>query len=133
MYILDTSSKFGKMTIKYFIFTIFCVVFSFVYLKLSFGVVSYYMKYLFLIPLILGVIVYFILDKLKFIKSYRMSAYLYNAAIMTLTIGSGVQGIFEICGAQSNYTFIYLVVSIIFIIIAAVNTIIKSILQKKEA
>ena len=108
------------------IFSIFCIIFSFVYLKFSFGVVSYFMKYVFLIPTILGVLVYFILDKIQFVQSNKVSFNLYNAAIVTLTLGSVVQGIFEICGAESRYTIVYGVVGILFIIIAGINTLIKN-------
>lgn len=132
MYILDIKSNFKKMYIIYIIFTLFCLIFSFVYLKFSFGVVSYFMRYLFVIPLCLGVVVYFILDKIKFIQQNKLSFNLYNSAIITLTTGSGIQGILEICGATSNYIFIYLIISLIFILIAAINTIIKSFSYKNR-
>jgi len=125
------------MYIIYLIITILTIIFSSVYLKLSFGVVSYFMKYIFVIPLVLGVIVYFILDKLKFVQSDRLSFNLYNAAIFTLIVGAGIQGILEICGAESKYTPIYLIISIIFIIITLINVVVKSILfnrnNRKEA
>lgn len=131
MYILDTKSKFGRMCFIYLMVTIFCLIFSFIYLKLSFGVVSYFMKYLFIVPLFLGVIVYFILDKIKLIKSYRLSFNLYNAAIVTLIVGSGIQGVLEICGAESSYTILYLIISILFILIAAINTLIRTFIKKE--
>lgn len=90
------------------------------------------MKYLSLIPFVLGVIVYFILGKIKNIEFNKLSHNLYNYAIIALIIGSTIQGVLEICGAASNYTIIYLIVSIIFIIIAVSNLIFKNIIKIKK-
>ena len=115
---LDINEKsIRKMVKVYIIATIFCFIFSFVYLKLSYGVVSYYMKYLSLIPLILGVLAHFILSKLN-LKYSRISYNLYNASIFTMIVGSAVQGILEICGGHSFYTKLYLIVGIILVIIS---------------
>ena len=90
---LDISEITIKRTIKVYIgITIFCLIFSIIYLSLSFGVISYFMKYLSLIPLLLGVLIYFIISKLN-IKKSRISFNLYNAAVYTLTVGSMTQGI----------------------------------------
>ena len=123
LYTLDINKKLlEKTVIIYIVASILCFVFSFIYLKLSFGVVSLYMKYLTLIPLILGVFIYFIVSKLK-IKHSRVSYNLYNASVYTLTVGSIFQGILEICGAHSFYTIIYLIVGIIFMAISFINLI----------
>lgn len=123
MSISDINNKIIK-TVKIYIFiTIFCFIFSYVYLKFSFGVVSYYMKYLSLIPLILGVITYLIIWKMK-IKYNRISYNLYNAGIFTIIVGSAVRGILDICGGHSFYTPIYLVIGVILIIISFLKLII---------
>lgn len=88
------------------------------------------MKYLSLIPFILGVVFYFILGNIKSIGFNKLSHNLYNFAIITLIIGSTIQGILEICGAASNYTIIYLIVSIIFILIALINLVVQNIRMK---
>ncbi|MBQ8380019.1 MAG: hypothetical protein IJX34_04295 [Clostridia bacterium] len=118
---LDINLKtINKTTIVYVIITILTYIASFIYLKLSFGVVSIFMQYIALIPLILGVIVYFILGRLKNISHSRVAYNSYNAAIATLVFGSALQGILDICGSSSDYTIYYLILGIILILIAAI-------------
>ncbi len=122
----DIKEKSIKKTILiYILISIICFIFSFIYLKLSFGVNSNYMKYLAFIPLILGTIPYFIISKLHL--NYNKVFYnLYNAGVCTFTIGSAVQGILEICGAHSFYTKLYLIAGILLIIISIFSLVIKS-------
>lgn len=120
---LDISEITIKRTIKVYIgITIFCLIFSIIYLSLSFGVISYFMKYLSLIPLLLGVLIYFIISKLN-IKKSRISFNLYNAAVYTLTVGSMTQGILEICGGHSFYTKAYLILGIFLILLSIIDLI----------
>ncbi len=124
---LDISKKTIKKTLVTYIFlTILLYIASVIYLKLSYGVVSKYMKYLALIPLVLGVFLYFILSLFKNLKHNRISFNLYNSGVFTLTIGSLLQGILEICGAHSFYTIWYLRIGITLILISIILFIIKN-------
>ncbi|MHC1722699.1 MAG: hypothetical protein AB9836_05790 [Aminipila sp.] len=66
------------------------------------------MSYMFLCPLILGMLFYgaFILvPKSKDIS--RFSFNLYNSGVATLTLGGMLMGIFQIAGTDSHYVIVY--------------------------
>ena len=57
LYTLDTKSI--KKTIKvYAVISLISIIFSYVYEQLSYGVYSYFMRLLFIVPLVGGVIIY---------------------------------------------------------------------------
>ncbi|WP_312648783.1 hypothetical protein [Aminipila sp.] len=110
MYILDIKEKtnlikgFYGMTIA----TVFCVLFAVTYNHFGHGVQSFYMTYMFLCPLILGMMFYgaiLFIPKAKNIS--RISFNIYNSGVATLTIGSMLMGIFEIAGTASEYVIAY--------------------------
>lgn len=88
--------------------TVFCVLFAVTYNHFGHGVQSFYMTYMFLCPLILGMMFYgaiLLISKAKNIS--RFSFNIYNSGVATLTIGSMLMGIFEIAGTASEYIIAY--------------------------
>lgn len=110
MYTLDTKRKINLIKGFYgtTIATGFCFLFAVIYNQFGHGVKSVYMTYMFLCPLILGMMFYGIV--LFIPKSRDMSRFtfnLYNSGIATLTIGSMLKGIFEIAGTASKLVNVY--------------------------
>ena len=83
---------------------VFCLIFFLVYDRFSHGVRSPYMTYLFLWPLVLGLIPSLILQLFPHIRRQkRISANLYHAGVAAVTVSSLLRGIFEIAGTASDY------------------------------
>lgn len=118
MYTLDTKKTLKKSIIVYIFITIFCIIFNYIYSIFGHGIKSIYMMYSFIIPLILGVVVFLILYKINLYN--RISFNLYNAGIATLIIGSILKGIFSIAGTDINYYIYYFITGIILIIISII-------------
>ncbi len=111
MSILDNEEK--KQQIKktlsvYAVITLFCGFFSWMYEQFSHGVVSDYMIYLFLFPLVGGVLVFAVLGVIqRWPMPSRFSQNAYHAGIATWTVGSALQGALEIYGTTSGYILVY--------------------------
>jgi hypothetical protein len=105
-----------KAAIIYLAITLFCGLFSLIYEYFSHGVYSNYMIYLFLFPLIGGVLPFIavgIINKLNFPRTLSLN--LYNSGIASLTVGSCLQGVLEIYGTTSYYMPVYWVAGMFFI------------------
>ena len=88
-----------------------------IYESFSHGVVSNFMVYAFMISLVLGVIISYILYFFKIKKlPTRLENRTYNAAVATFTFGSIVEGVFQIYGTTNSKIYVYLVVGIILLI-----------------
>ena len=95
----------------YAIFSVICIVINCIYAQFSHEVSSNYMTYMFLYPLILGTI-----ESLLNIRKNRWAKDVCFSGILTLTIGSFLQGIFEIAGTASEFQIVFYVVGIILIL-----------------
>ena len=104
-----------RTIIKYIFFTIFILVFGQIYEHFSFGVISNYMIYAFLIPLILGLLINTIIYFTKIVPS-KTGSCLYNNGIITLTVGSILRGVLDIYGTTNMYLKIYLYAGVLLII-----------------
>jgi len=101
--------------------TLFCIVFSTVYEHYGHGVYSNFMVYLFLFPLIGGVLPFTLLRLTRHgAFPPRISFNLYNSGIATLAVGSAMQGALEIYGTTSNYMPVYWNVGIALIVMATI-------------
>ena len=109
LYISDIKKRSARKTLLiYNIITVFTIVFSAVYESLSHGVYSGYMVFLFLFPLIGGVLPFTILALIKKIPyPGAVSRNLYHSGLATLAIGSCVIGILEIYGTTSALVIAY--------------------------
>jgi len=97
-----------RTSLIYLCVTLFCGLFSAVYEHFSYGVYSGYMVYLFLFPLLGGVLPYAVLGLTP--RSHvpsAASARIFNSGVAALTVGSCVKGILEIYGTSSVYLEFY--------------------------
>lgn len=122
-------NNFKKVSFKYLIFSIFCGIFAFIYEMFSHGVYSNNMIFAFLIPLVMGTIMFYLIYITNWNKYIDYIGYnLYNASIATFTIGSIIKGVLEIYGTTNSLInmyfiigFVLLVISILFIIIEVIK------------
>ncbi len=96
-----------KRIIPYAIWTLFSLLFSYIYSLFSHGVSSPYMTFLFLFPLVLGVLPALLCFSFKKkITTYFFSTHLYHTGVICLALSSILAGIFEIAGTSSIYQVI---------------------------
>lgn len=93
--------------------SVFCFVFNKIYAIFGHGVNSDSMTYMFLYPLLLGVLPFLLLwlfvKQADNVPHYRLFYNSYNSGIALLTIGSLLKGIFEIAGTSSPYLIVFTV------------------------
>lgn len=124
--ILSTSAekRFKNTILCYSLATIFCILFTNIYAIFGHGVSSLYMSYMFLYPLIGGVVLFLVLyagRKSLHKKSYHRASYnLYNSGVVCFTVGSMLQGIFEIAGTNSGYILVYYIAGGTLILVSIV-------------
>ncbi len=95
----------------YLIFTVFCAVFGFVYELFSHDVFSPFMGLLFLFPLLLGTLPFYLLGLFQASKLPGvLSRYSYHSGIATLTLGSLLTGVFDIYGSTAPLVCVYWIV-----------------------
>ena len=95
-------------------FSVFVLIFGIIYEMFSHGVISYYMIFAFLIPLINFLInIIFINSK---IKVNKISKNLFSMSICTFTFLSIIKGVLDIYGTTNNLIFVYLIVGIILLV-----------------
>lgn len=106
----DSAAFARKHTATYLIVTLFCALFGYVYERFSHEVYSPFMMYMFVIPLVLGLVpnAAIWLSQAPFPK--KAADDLYNCGVSALTVGSCVTGVFEIYGTTSPYTKVYWIV-----------------------
>lgn len=104
-----------KTTVKrYALITLFCIGFNAVYALFSHGVSSPFMSYAFVFSLVLGVMGFLALGRLKLVD--RVAFNLYNAGVITLIVGSLLRGIMDIAGADTPYPVYYFIVGTLLVV-----------------
>ena len=98
-----------KTTLSYFEITALCILFDRIYAMFGHGVASAAMTFMFLYPLLGGVLPFGLLwiagPHLKRPVSFSRLAYnAYNSGVAALTVASALTGVFEIAGTSSPYT-----------------------------
>lgn len=84
--------------------TLFCLVFFLIYDRFSHGVRSPYMTWLFLWPLVLGLLPSLVLQLfVRLPRQRRLSADLYHPGVAAVTVSSLLRGVFDIAGTASDY------------------------------
>ena len=95
-------------------FSVFVLIFGIIYEMFSHGVISYYMIFAFLIPLINFLInTNFISSNIKINK---LSKNLFSMSICSFTFLSIIKGVLDIYGTTNNLIFIYLIVGLILLV-----------------
>ena len=110
MFISDNAKnreRFLKVIQIYLALTVFLALFGAVYERFSHEVYSYFMLYAFSIPLLLGVVVFFLLMKHGRAYPNALTAALYHGGIAAMSLGSIVSGILEIYGTDHPLTRLY--------------------------
>lgn len=115
--------------------SVFCVIFFLIYDRFSHNVRSYYMTYLFVLPLIFGVlpeIIIYVLNILSKRKPVigRFSDNAYCSGVAAIMAGSLIKGILDIAGAASVYQKYLFYAGIIFMAAAVVEGIFCNIINK---
>lgn len=128
-------NKIQKTIRVYCIVSLAAIGVNFVYGLFGHGVHSAAMTWMFLYPLLGGVLFYLILDRLNSgmtrFAPYRVGYNSYNSGIATLTVGSFLKGILEIAGTNSPYLPFFTVVGWLFIAVGVTLFILLAVSQKK--
>lgn len=94
--------RMGKGALCYSLIALFCLVVFIIYNLFSHGVYSPFMTWLFLWPLVLGVLPCLILHLMKRLpRPSRFAINAYNSGVAAITVSSLLRGIFEIAGTAS--------------------------------
>lgn len=130
MTLFSLNKDYRKNRRTFFIYlgvTVFCGIFGLVYETFSHGVVSFFMLFGFLFPLVLGLAPYSILFITKTIKGPdTFASYLYNAGVATVSVGSYFKGVLDIYGTTRDvYVIIYFVVGGVLLLLGISSYIIS--------
>ena len=101
-----------KVRKNYLYYSIFLIIFAFIYESFSHGVYSNYMIFAFLIPFIYGFLGSFLLKE----KKNKLGNTLYNFGIVTLSVGSVIKGVLDIFGTTNWLVNIYLYTGIVLVV-----------------
>lgn len=119
LFISDTK----KSIVSYFIVTMFLVLLNYIYSIFSHNVKSNYMTYMFIYPLVSGILVnIFILINKNIIKlkSFYIGKSILNYGIAIIVFRGFMKGVFEIAGTDSRYLVYYFYVAIILILFSII-------------
>jgi len=126
-------SRAMRDAVIYMLITSLCGIFSAVYEHFSHGVYSSYMVYLFLFPLVAGVLPYLLIHLLELPFPNRAALNLYNSGISSLILGSALSGVFEIYGTQCSLCVVYWIIGIAFTATGILLYITKNLCAPKQA
>ena len=117
LYTLDIK----KIKNRYFIGSICTLIFGLIYECFSHNVISNYMIFAFIIPL-MGYILYLLVDR-GIIKNKinNISDKLFGYSIITFTFGSIIKGVLDIYGTTNGKVYVYLIVGIVLLISSIVS------------
>ncbi len=111
---IPTNQKLRKSLLVYLGLTAFCIVFDRVYFLVGHGVESVYMLWLFLYPLLGGMIPLTLLwgfvDHATEVPLFRTAYNAFNTGMATLLLGGALSGVIEIAGTASIYPKYFLIV-----------------------
>jgi len=101
-----------KEQIRFYIYTIFCILFTIIYQQFSHGVISIYMILSFIFPLT-------ILIETNILKNINIKSHtLLKSSIITFTLGFIIKGILDIYGTTNSLLSLYLIFGIILFILS---------------
>ena len=122
LFMSATNKHFIKTFWVYAFLSVFAFVLTHVYAIFGHGVRSSWMDFMFLYPLIGGVLHYTLIAKfLPYIKDsslYRLAYNIHGAALATLMVSSFLIGVMGIAGTSSIYNTFMLILGIILVISA---------------
>lgn len=113
--------------------SLFVMLFGFIYEQFSHSVLSWFMVYAFLVPLILGFIPYLLLYVFNDeTHPSEMTSNLYNAGVATLTICSIYIGVLEIYGTTRELHVNILLFSGLILLVSGIVTYIIALMKKMK-
>ena len=98
--IKNKNKRLKKTLVGYSLLTIFFLAFSRIYESFSFGETSFHMHYLFVVPLVGGIILAILLKIIPNLA--RLSLNLWNSAVAVLTAGMLFRGIVNLSGRSTT-------------------------------
>jgi len=116
--ISEEHKLFTKAMIGYLSFTLFLIVFQFIYHIFAHGVTSNYMSYAFMFPLGLGVLSCLVDYLTK--PSNVISLSIWQMGVVTLSVGSIMKGVFDIYGNTSSLVPYFFYAGILFIVLSLI-------------
>ena len=123
--------RFKKTVISYTLITIFFFAFSRIYEAFSFGETSVHMHYLFVAPLVGGILLAIFLKVLPHFS--RISLNLWNSAVAIITAGTLFRGIVNLSGRSTTLDAPYWYVGIGFAALTIVTIFINPNLWKSTS
>lgn len=103
---------------SYICISLFCILFTVIYEHFSYGEYSWYMRGMFVYPLLGGAGASLIFFKKN---ANCWSVRLWNSAVAVLTCGSLIHGIIAVSGRSSEYDWCYYAVGAVFAVSAVIN------------
>ena len=117
--IKNKNKRLKKTLVGYSLLTIFFLAFSRIYESYSFGETSLHMHYLFVVPLVGGIILAILLKIIPNLS--RLSLNLWNSAVAVLTAGMLFRGIVNLSGRSTTLDQPYWYVGLVFALLAIVS------------
>lgn len=110
----------NKTFVAYILFAIFCVIFRLVYYHYSHNVYSVYITWLFVVPILGGMVSFFIKNVF------------FHCAMVTFSVSMAIKGVLEIAGTTSKYRFILTLVAVLLAIVSVAYEITVRIKNEKN-
>ena len=117
--IKNKNKRLKKTLVGYSLLTIFFLAFSRIYESFSFGETSLHMHYLFVVPLVGGIILAILLKIIPNLA--RLSLNFWNSAVAVLTAGMLFRGIVNLSGRSTTLDQPYWYVGLVFALLAIVS------------
>lgn len=117
--IKNKNKRLKKTLVGYSLLTIFFLAFSRIYESYSFGETSLHMHYLFVVPLVGGIILTLLLKIIPNLA--RLSLNLWNSAVAVLTTGMLFRGIVNLSGRSTTLDQPYWYIGLVFALLAIVS------------
>ena len=117
--IKNKNKRLKKTLVGYSLLTIFFLAFSRIYESFSFGETSFHMHYLFVVPLVGGIILAILLKIIPNLA--RLSLNLWNSAVAVLTAGMLFRGIVNLSGRSTTLDQPYWYIGLVFALLAIVS------------
>ena len=117
--IKNKNKRLKKTLVGYSLLTIFFLAFSRIYESFSFGETSLHMHYLFVVPLVGGIILAILLKIIPNLS--RLSLNLWNSAVAVLTAGMLFRGIVNLSGRSTTLDQPYWYIGLVFALLAIVS------------
>ena len=126
-----SKKRFNKTAVSYILLTIFFFAFSRIYETFSFGETSVHMHYLFVLPLVGGILLLLFMKMIPNLS--RLSLNLWNSAVAIMTAGMLFHGIVNLSGRSTILDMPYWYVGAAFAALALLSMVFtRSVWVNKE-